>query len=178
MNDSFSDVWMLSGMMFIFLSLLELAVVGFMCRDEGMPRRTSKKKSFANTFETEEFSWKEVQMPPSPRLGLRQFWVENRCSSISNNNEANPRLPTDSEVILPANERSSSIAWKNEFSTTGPLDPTTTCTLPATQRRRQRSKLFMFFYRIRKGFRNITPEKVDKYSAIMFPTAYFLFNAL
>lgn len=33
------DVWMLSGMMFIFLSLLELAVVGFMSRNEGLPRR-------------------------------------------------------------------------------------------------------------------------------------------
>ena len=31
------DVWMLSGMLFIFLSLLELAVVGFMSRNEGLP---------------------------------------------------------------------------------------------------------------------------------------------
>jgi hypothetical protein len=60
------DVWMLSGMMFIFLSLLELAVIGFMSRNDGLPRRSisSRRKSH-----DEEFSWKEM---PSPRIGLRQ----------------------------------------------------------------------------------------------------------
>ncbi|VDN55905.1 unnamed protein product [Dracunculus medinensis] len=60
------DVWMLSGMMFIFLSLLELAVVGFMSRNEGAPRRVAPRK---RSFEMEEIAWKEM---PSPRLGLRQ----------------------------------------------------------------------------------------------------------
>lgn len=68
-------------MMFIFLSLLELAVVGFMSRNDGLPRRSisSRKRS-----QDEEFSWKEM---PSPRIGLRQFWVEKQCTSIRNNNE-------------------------------------------------------------------------------------------
>lgn len=53
-------------MMFIFLSLLELAVVGFMSRNEGAPRRVAPRK---RSFEMEEIAWKEM---PSPRLGLRQ----------------------------------------------------------------------------------------------------------
>lgn len=55
---------MLSGMMFIFMSLLELSVIGFMTRNDGLPRRTKKK-----SYEVEEFQWKEM---PSPRIGLRQ----------------------------------------------------------------------------------------------------------
>lgn len=66
------DVWMLGGMMFIFLSLLELAVVGFMSRNEGLPRRIKKRNNSheAANYGIEEFSWKEL--PPSPRIGLQQ----------------------------------------------------------------------------------------------------------
>lgn len=53
-------------MMFIFLSLLELAVIGFMSRNEGAPRRVTPRK---RSFELDEFAWKEM---PSPRIGLRQ----------------------------------------------------------------------------------------------------------
>lgn len=59
---------MLSGMMFIFFSLLELAIVGFMTRSDGLPRNRSKKKQYSS-YDIEEFSWKEM---PSPRIGLRQ----------------------------------------------------------------------------------------------------------
>lgn len=67
-------MWMLSGMMFIFFSLLELAVVGFMTRNEGLPRARFKKRSTTMMAsygggEIEEFSWKEMA---SPRIGLRQ----------------------------------------------------------------------------------------------------------
>lgn len=66
------DVWMLGGMMFIFLSLLELAVVGFMSRNEGLPRRIKKQRQNSQiiSYEIEEFSWKDL--PPSPRIGLQQ----------------------------------------------------------------------------------------------------------
>ncbi|VDN06711.1 unnamed protein product [Thelazia callipaeda] len=74
------DVWMLSGMMFIFLSLLELAVIGFMSRNDHAPKRLKKRNSVVNYM-----SWKEM---PSPRIGLRQFWVDKRCSSFMGDNEA------------------------------------------------------------------------------------------
>jgi hypothetical protein len=65
------DVWMLSGMMFIFLSLLELAVIGFMSRNEGLPRQSlsSRRKS----QDDGEFSWKEME---SPRIGLKQVTLK------------------------------------------------------------------------------------------------------
>uniref|UniRef100_A0A158P699 Ligand-gated ion channel 50 n=1 Tax=Angiostrongylus cantonensis TaxID=6313 RepID=A0A158P699_ANGCA len=63
------DVWMLSGMLFIFLSLLELAVVGFMSRNEGLPPKVKKKRKRDEV--DDEFSWKGIQT--SPRLELRQF---------------------------------------------------------------------------------------------------------
>ncbi|EFO13704.1 ACC-1 protein, partial [Loa loa] len=58
------DVWMLSGMMFIFLSLLELAVIGFMSRNEAAPKQLKKRSVISNNL-----TWNEM---PSPRIGLRQ----------------------------------------------------------------------------------------------------------
>lgn len=73
----FQNVRIFSGMMFIFMSLLELAVVGFMSRNDGSPRLTTRSKK--SSYAVEEFTWKEM---PSPRIGLRQYWVDKRCSSI------------------------------------------------------------------------------------------------
>uniref|UniRef100_A0AC35GP56 Neurotransmitter-gated ion-channel transmembrane domain-containing protein n=1 Tax=Panagrolaimus sp. PS1159 TaxID=55785 RepID=A0AC35GP56_9BILA len=157
------DVWMLSGMMFIFLSLLELAVVGFMCRNEGIPRRISPKK---RSFENEEFAWKEM---PSPRIGLRQFWVDKRCSSLKNNNELQQDRPGSPLAFTPGGP------LQIETSPSGG-DPCTIPTVP--HRRRQKNFFIRYFQRIKNFFKGVTPEKVDKYSAIMFPTAYFIFNAL
>jgi hypothetical protein len=58
-------------MMFIFLSLLELAVVGFMSRNEGAgPRRNKKARRSSPLYPgPEEMGWKEM---PSPRIGLKQ----------------------------------------------------------------------------------------------------------
>ncbi|KHN82242.1 Ligand-gated ion channel 50 [Toxocara canis] len=143
------DVWMLSGMMFIFLSLLELAVIGFMSRNEGAPRRITPRK---RSFELDEFTWKEM---PSPRIGLRQFWVDKRCSSLRNHNEMDRGTsPSDSH-------------------TAG--DPLA-CTIPAVRRRRVRTGLWFRLRRLSRNLRDLQPETVDKYSAILFPTAYFIFN--
>lgn len=51
-------------MMFIFLSLLELAVIGFMSRNETAPKKLKKR-----CFVSNDFKWNEM---PSPRIGLRQ----------------------------------------------------------------------------------------------------------
>ncbi|KIH62991.1 hypothetical protein ANCDUO_06719 [Ancylostoma duodenale] len=55
-------------MLFIFLSLLELAVVGFMSRNEGLPPKAKKKRKREES--DDEFSWKGIQT--SPHLELRQ----------------------------------------------------------------------------------------------------------
>lgn len=62
-------------MMFIFLSLLELAVVGFMSRNEGggivlgsqLDNRGKSNILSNNVMEIE--AWKEM---PSPKIGLKQ----------------------------------------------------------------------------------------------------------
>ncbi|CAJ0565058.1 unnamed protein product, partial [Mesorhabditis spiculigera] len=73
------DVWMLSGMLFIFMSLLELCVVGFMEAEE------------------EDVAWKGAQS--SPHLELRQFWVDKRCSSMRNHdNHNNETAPPESDM--------------------------------------------------------------------------------
>lgn len=59
-------------MMFIFLSLLELAVIGFMSRNEGAPKR-AKKRSYVS----DDMAWKEM---PSPRIGLRQVSYKFICT--------------------------------------------------------------------------------------------------
>lgn len=51
-------------MTFIFLSLLELAVIGFMSRNEAAPKQL-KKRSFISS----DLTWNEM---PSPRIGLRR----------------------------------------------------------------------------------------------------------
>ena len=61
-------------MMFIFLSLLELAVVGFMSRNEGggvvvgQLENRGKRNITSNNL-TEIASWKDM---PSPKIGLKQ----------------------------------------------------------------------------------------------------------
>ncbi|PAV88967.1 hypothetical protein WR25_22771 [Diploscapter pachys] len=62
------DTWMLSGMLFIFLSLLELAIVGFMSRNDGLPSKSSHRKR--NNLQDDSFSWRSVQA--SPHIELRQ----------------------------------------------------------------------------------------------------------
>lgn len=83
---------MLSGMLFIFLSLLELAVVGFMSRNDGLPPKEPKKKKLMDEKE-EEFSWKNSES--SPQLELRQFWVDKRLhqpSPILNHHPVCPHI--------------------------------------------------------------------------------------
>ncbi|ETN76787.1 Neurotransmitter-gated ion-channel ligand binding domain protein [Necator americanus] len=92
------DVWMLSGMLFIFLSLLELAVVGFMSRNEGLPPKAKKKRKREES--DDEFSWKGIQT--SPHLELRQFWVDKRINSVRNSTDALPQFPTDGPPIVEA----------------------------------------------------------------------------
>ncbi|KJH52122.1 Cation transporter family protein [Dictyocaulus viviparus] len=143
------DVWMLrcffSGMLFIFLSLLELAVVGFMSRNEGLPPKVKKKRKCDDS--ADEFSWKGVQT--SPRLELRQFWVDKRINSARN-----------SSTDLPNDESPSTVK--------APYPPIHTV-------HRQRTVI----QSIRKWWRtcpSLRPETVDFYSAIFFPTAYCMFN--
>ncbi|MCP9266218.1 Ligand-gated ion channel 50 [Dirofilaria immitis] len=75
------------------LSLLELAVIGFMSRNEAAPKPL-KKKSFVSS----DLNWKEM---PSPRIGLRQFWVDQRSSaSFKNDHEiTRPVLPMNSHLL-------------------------------------------------------------------------------
>lgn len=76
-----------SGMMFIFMSLLELAVVGFMSRNDGAaPRRIVplRKSSFENNDDDRSDAWRaggNKESMPSPRIGLRQ--ANNKISILS-----------------------------------------------------------------------------------------------
>ncbi|OZC10435.1 Neurotransmitter-gated ion-channel transmembrane region [Onchocerca flexuosa] len=129
------DVWMLSGMMFIFLSLLELAVIGFMSRNEGAPKQLKKRSFISN-----DLNWKEM---PSPRIGLRQ--LTRRILPMNSHSVANPSNLLSFEM----------------------------CTI---QKKPQQKKSSCRFRRLRKMLQSLEPEVVDKYSAIFFPTAYFVFN--
>ncbi|KAI6221132.1 Ligand-gated ion channel 50 [Aphelenchoides besseyi] len=146
------DVWMLSGMLFIFMSLLELAVIGFMSRNDGLPRRSISSRRRSNE---EDFSWKEL---PSPRIGLKQFWVEKQCTSIRNNNEH--EIDPQSVDVKDLSLQESSIQ----------------CTFPKKPRKQSRKGLFRFGYQIYRRLKRLEPEVVDKYSAIGFPVSYFIFN--
>ncbi|VDK87896.1 unnamed protein product [Litomosoides sigmodontis] len=86
------DVWMLSGMTFIFLSLLELAVVGFMSRNEAAPKKLKKR-----CFVSNDLAWNEM---PSPRMGLRRFWIHQRATaSFVDDSELTRRvLPMNSHL--------------------------------------------------------------------------------
>ncbi|CAI5447239.1 unnamed protein product [Caenorhabditis angaria] len=142
------DVWMLSGMLFIFLSLLELAVVGFMSRNDGLPPRVKKRKRHEE--DDEGFSWKSMQT--SPHLELRQFWVDKRVNSLRNSSDVVPPPPIE------------------EYTPMEMEAP-----YPHISKRREKKR---WFSSIRKRWRSIEirPETVDFYSAIFFPTAYMLFN--
>lgn len=50
------------------------------------------------------------------------------------------------------------------------------CQLPVTHRGRTKKGWIECFRLLYKRINEIRPESVDKYSAIMFPTAYFIFN--
>ncbi|KAL3981575.1 Neurotransmitter-gated ion-channel ligand binding domain family protein [Acanthocheilonema viteae] len=140
------DVWMLSGMMFIFLSLLELAVIGFMSRNEATPKQLKKRN-----FVSSDLTWNEM---PSPRIGLRRFWVDQRTTaSFMDDNELTRR-------VLPMNSHLAANPSNPEISTVKPPNKKSRCR----------------FRRLRKILHSLEPEVVDKYSAIFFPTAYFVFN--
>ncbi|CAI4227846.1 unnamed protein product [Auanema sp. JU1783] len=145
------DVWMLSGMLFIFLSLLELAVVGFMSRNDGLPPKAKKKRNRDDDDE-EEFSWKGIQT--SPHMELRQFWVDKRIHSLRNSeHEPNIPLPDTSSTM--------------EVEVPYPI-----------QRRRRRLGLWDTIRAKWKALGPLRPETVDFYSAILFPTSYCLFNII
>lgn len=108
------QVFIFSGMLFIFLSLLELAVVGFMSRNEGLPPKAKKKRKREES--DDEFSWKGIQT--SPHLELRQvcasspvcfdllrtkilivtlqFWVDKRINSVRNSTDVSTLFPLNS----------------------------------------------------------------------------------
>uniref|UniRef100_A0A915EX23 Uncharacterized protein n=1 Tax=Ditylenchus dipsaci TaxID=166011 RepID=A0A915EX23_9BILA len=174
------DVWMLSGMMFIFLSLLELAVVGFMSRNEGLPRHKIKKRS-SNSYvcgEMDEFSWKDM---PSPRIGLRQFWVDKQCSSMKNNNNNNNEEDVSTTGInesagapspilqcmvsggSPHNSHGSRV---NEFIHGHGLEQQQH---RKKMKRKRRWGAFDWWRLLIKASQKVSPETVDKYSAILFP---------
>ncbi|KAF8374498.1 acc-1 [Pristionchus pacificus] len=145
------DVWMLSGMLFIFLSLLELALVGFMCRNEGLPPRVKKKKRTDD--EDEDFSWKGVTQT-SPHLELRQFWTDKRISSLrkDGDNNVNYDIPPEALALEPQ---------ISSFHTTS---------------HRRKENMFRRVWNLMKRIKKIKAETVDFYSAIFFPLAYCLFN--
>uniref|UniRef100_A0A915NSR1 Uncharacterized protein n=1 Tax=Meloidogyne floridensis TaxID=298350 RepID=A0A915NSR1_9BILA len=76
----------ISRMMFIFLSLLELAVVGFMSRNEGggivlgSQLDSRGRRNITSNNITEISAWKDM---PSPKIdNLFQFWVDKHYSSL------------------------------------------------------------------------------------------------
>ncbi|CEF59284.1 Gamma-aminobutyric acid A receptor/Glycine receptor alpha family and Neurotransmitter-gated ion-channel transmembrane domain and Neurotransmitter-gated ion-channel family and Neurotransmitter-gated ion-channel ligand-binding domain-containing protein [Strongyloides ratti] len=154
------DVWMLSGMLFIFLSLLELAVVGFMSRNEGLPKKVKKSKG---NYNVEEFSWKEM---PSPQIGLRQFWVEKRHSLKKNCNKDDMNMRISELGPVSGQVPGNMINMQDSM----------TCTVPIIKRDHSVSFHRKWLKRIKLAFKHLKPETVDKYSAILFPTAYFIFN--
>uniref|UniRef100_A0A914I6H2 Uncharacterized protein n=1 Tax=Globodera rostochiensis TaxID=31243 RepID=A0A914I6H2_GLORO len=252
------DVWMLSGMMFIFLSLLELAVVGFMSRNEGnsggSTRRgttgTSAKKWPQGTEYGDDLGWKEM---PSPRIGLKQFWMDRQCMlnrsnsraevppnsiiaapekpfgefrrrsrpSFARNSGASSPYPSDGSPLhhhRPMTPSSSHLAdfrhpsimdhhpqhsiggaggvmsasygidqYPPAFGEEPQAQPPTLLNLRMAPRQLQHERSVSRTRGRRRGPRHflraawrsvksITPEQVDKYSAIFFPTAYFIFN--
>uniref|UniRef100_A0A183C393 Neur_chan_LBD domain-containing protein n=1 Tax=Globodera pallida TaxID=36090 RepID=A0A183C393_GLOPA len=251
------DVWMLSGMMFIFLSLLELAVVGFMSRNEGnsggSTRRgmtgTSTKKWPQGTEYGDDLGWKEM---PSPRIGLKQFWVDRQCMlnrsnsraevppnsiiapekpfgefrrrsrpSFARNSGASSPYPSDGSPLHHHRPMTPSSAQLADFRHPSIMDqhpqhsiggaggvmsasygidryppafgeepqaqPPPLLNLRMAPRQLQHERSVSRTRGRRRGPRHflraawrsvksITPEQVDKYSAIFFPTAYFIFN--
>uniref|UniRef100_A0A915Q125 Ligand-gated ion channel 50 n=1 Tax=Setaria digitata TaxID=48799 RepID=A0A915Q125_9BILA len=87
------DVWI--GMMFIFLSLLELAVIGFMSRHEAIPKQLKKR-----SVVSDDLAWNEM---PSPRIGLRQ--LVRRASPINSQLATNPFSPPSSELATAEKDR-------------------------------------------------------------------------
>lgn len=135
------DIWMLSGMLFIFLSLLELAVVGFMSRNDGMPKRPVSLRRKAE----DDMSWMDM---PSPRIGLRQFWVEKQCSSLRNR---------DGDE-MPVTELKDPPPIIQSFQ-----DTSIHCAFPPAIRRRSRKGMFVTLYHAWRKFRSLGPETVDHY---------------
>ncbi|KAK0396628.1 hypothetical protein QR680_001792 [Steinernema hermaphroditum] len=76
------DVWMLSGMTFVFASLIELAIIGFMNRNEGRAEiklrdlQKRKKKDMPCKFDTEQLDLiSRVAFPVVYSLFNVTYWV-------------------------------------------------------------------------------------------------------
>ncbi|CAI5450594.1 unnamed protein product [Caenorhabditis angaria] len=105
------DVWMLVSMSFIFLSLLELAIIGYKTKNDEGPRKKCPHKKLIDNFES------------SP-AGLCRY---------------------EKRFMLPVERRQ--IGW------------------PAYLR-----------FRFLRDVWNLSPEKIDKISSIMFPACFAIFN--
>jgi len=123
------DVWMLSGMMFIFASLLELAVIGYMSRNDGAPSRVKPRRQ-----SHEPAAWSQIS---SPRPGLQK---------------------------------------DQELETTNPNGtmPAGRVKYASVERRRRGRCLWSCL----PSLCSLRAERIDKYSAIGFPAAYFIFNCM
>jgi len=89
-----------------------------------------------------------------------QFWVDKRCSTLRNSEIDGNHMGTSrvSTVMESQMQMEDSLECQ----------PTRTKTRRTYCRSRWR--------RIKNAFIDLQPETVDKYSAILFPTAYFIFN--
>ncbi|KAL3094300.1 hypothetical protein niasHS_004056 [Heterodera schachtii] len=254
------DVWMLSGMMFIFLSLLELAVVGFMSRNDGNSGGGTRRSGGTGGTKRwhqqrggeydDEMDWKEM---PSPRVGLKQFWVDRQCTlnrtnsrteapnsvtaaqtktlgdfrrrsrpSFAPNSVSSSPRPSDGSPLHQLRPMTPSLAHLADFRHPSSIDhqhnaqhslgaafsvdqyppafgtesqqqamptpPMPNLRMVPRQMLHERSVSRtrserprrcgprQFVRAICRSVKSITPEQVDKYSAIFFPTAYFIFN--
>ncbi|CAL2039708.1 unnamed protein product [Caenorhabditis brenneri] len=88
------DVWMLVSMTFIFCSLLELAIVGFMVRDETVAKKKQQKKVSGNPSREESphgiISERRFMFPPGCSDSTKSLnscgtgcWTPERIDSIS-----------------------------------------------------------------------------------------------
>ncbi|CAA94228.1 Acetylcholine-gated chloride channel subunit acc-2 [Caenorhabditis elegans] len=87
------DVWMLVSMTFIFCSLLELAIVGFMVRDETVAKKKQQKKISGNISREESphgiISERRFMFPPGCSESSKSLssctsgWTPERIDSIS-----------------------------------------------------------------------------------------------
>uniref|UniRef100_A0A914W1Z9 Uncharacterized protein n=1 Tax=Plectus sambesii TaxID=2011161 RepID=A0A914W1Z9_9BILA len=124
------DIWMLSGMMFIFASLLELAVIGYMSRNDGVPSRVKPRRQ-----SHEPAAWSQIS---SPRPGLQK---DRELDDTTNPNGTMP----------PGRVKYASV-----------------------ERRRRRCCPWSCL----PSLCSLRAERIDKYSAIGFPAAYFIFNCM
>ncbi|PIC32882.1 hypothetical protein B9Z55_013059 [Caenorhabditis nigoni] len=91
----FLYVWMLVSMTFIFCSLLELAIVGFMVRDETVAKKKNQQKKISGNPSREEsphgiISERRFMFPPGCTESSKSLnscgtgcWTPERIDSIS-----------------------------------------------------------------------------------------------